>query len=741
MIHFSNCSRKICFESFAALALAFAGLSFAYGQANMPAGWESLSAAEFAMAADAAFSGELPPTADHAREIVVHGWSTFLNDAEFVAGANWSTVRMLLRLLVPRRELLAEVVPPEQIALELTTLNSRVQTRLSADPQLIVNAIYNELYATASAIKAAEFSDAYIADLVAAWVAENDWRSLTISQLSWLYMVMDSEQVNPNRFSARWTGTIKAPVTGAYTFEQRRQHYADGALKVSIGGQVVLDSSAAATSQKDSQDFRGAVDDDRYRSQPVALQAGQAVEFQAEFTFDRERMLSNSSFEERLFPMVILEWKADGLPKQIIPATAYATAEGVPGLTGEYFSDLEFSQPVGTRLDPGVQMIWYRKAVYSTKHAAQTQILAHAWPLVLNNQFLAQQSDEQQHATRNDPYLAHIPINERQPFLIEVASRLLRGVSASSRRQLVQLVSGRGQQLATWSPVTAAETLSASFPALDTGELVDLLAAWSDVRQPHAPPVGIYAGSGPEHFLSHAYEPYRAIGSCLAGPRVEAAHSLIATNLVRADGSANLTILYCLAYSSLADIIVQFSSRPFLDWTRGNMRGELESAIAQELEEGNVTADQRANWLLAKAYLREVFAARPPRPWVSFEILQEAYLTAESSQTRFRIVQEMVSRLISLDRSAEAKQLLQNLNVTEPEQQAWATEMLAKADAMTTYYANHRIVATQDQKVAARDSYLKELRRRLQKAVDRGDADETSQYQQLIANLETGTAP
>jgi hypothetical protein len=572
-------------------------------------------------------------------------------------------------------------------------------------------------------------------ELVAQWVEKNDWRSLGTRELSWLYVALDAEQLDPNHFSARWTGTIQAPVTANFTIEQRRQFHADGALRVTIGGQVVLDTWDAATTQRKSGDFSAAVDDQRYRSQPVALTAGQPLELQVEYMFDKDRMVANDTIAKRLFPMVILEWQANGVPKQIIPDSAYTTASGEPGLTGEYFSDLEFKALVGRRIDSGLQMIWYRKAVYSSQHQTQSEILARCWPLVRDNSYLDSNTDLS--ATDRDPYLSEVPLHERQAFLTEVAERLLRGVPASSRRELVQLLAARSEQLATLSPYVVAETLSASFPVLDVSAIRDLLDSWSKVRQPAAPRVGIYPRTGAVHFATEAYEPYRDIGSLLAGPRGDALRAFIEAGLVHEDGSPNLTLIYCAAFALLAEQrIIHVSPRTVLDSAAVQLRADFVDAVEKGLSKDAQAEDRLVNWLFAKAYLQEVFAAQVPRPWLGLETLEEAYLHAEDPNVRFRVVQELVGRLISLDRSLDALQWLQGTRFSNPAQQVWVSEMQAKAGEMAQYYENYRVTAAEEQRAASHASYLAELRRRIQEAADRGDEFEVTSIRQLIAELE-----
>jgi uncharacterized repeat protein (TIGR01451 family) len=129
-------------------------------------------------------------------------------------------------------------------------------------------------------------------------------------------------------FSARWTGTIKAPSTGVYTFYTM----SDAGTQVIVNGTTVIDNLTATTAST--------------QQGTVSLTAGQPVSIQVEY-------VSRTTGPSRMK----LLWSSSTLHKQVVPTSALfpAAAPALPGdqaLTGTYYSGFNFKTQLLTRVEP-----------------------------------------------------------------------------------------------------------------------------------------------------------------------------------------------------------------------------------------------------------------------------------------------------------------------------------------------------------------------------------------------------
>jgi hypothetical protein len=552
------------------------------------------------------------------------------------------------------------------------------------------------------------------AELVAGWVEAHDWRLLGLAQKAWLFAALSSaDRLNPNEFSIRWTGSITAPTTDQYTFSQLRQYYIDGAIKLWIDNRLVLDTTAAVTRAEDHDQTPPAKDDAPFSSQPVALTAGQPVPFRAELVFDRDRLKEIKQFPERKFPIAVLMWQAQSLARQIVPADAFLTpagfaAESTTGLKGEYFSDANFSQAVGAFLDPGVQGIWNDTAVVATYRDVRSAILADSRSQLLDESNFAKSTAA-----------------ERQEFAREVVTRFFRSMPALDRMALLNRLVQHPQTTAGLSPDNVGTIMGDSF-MLPGQEDVELAGVWSSQHDPPPFEIAPYPGQRPDGFRARNYEPYEAIGIWLASYDASDAEKFRADYLEKADGNVNLSAAYLLAHAA----------------HHGRTTRPLKEELDRHAADPAVTGDKRAGWLLARAYAAEVATAERPKPYLGLPFLEEAELLAESSEWQFRIKQELVARLVSLDRAAQALPLITAAAATfnEPALRTAIAQWQTQAVQMTDYYRQFRISSAAAQAAAARQAQLKELQRRFERANARGDIALADRYRARLeaAGINTG---
>lgn len=139
---------------------------------------------------------------------------------------------------------------------------------------------------------------------------------------------------NADKFSVRWTGKIRVPRGGNYTFYT---HSNDG-VRLTIGGQAVIDNWTPHSTTED----KGT----------VALQANKPVDFRLEY------------FQAGGNAVMKLAWQPPGLPRGGIPAGTFLSAQRRLGLDGEYYTGENFDRLVFKRIDPAIDFDWAGKTPF-----------------------------------------------------------------------------------------------------------------------------------------------------------------------------------------------------------------------------------------------------------------------------------------------------------------------------------------------------------------------------------------
>jgi hypothetical protein len=131
-------------------------------------------------------------------------------------------------------------------------------------------------------------------------------------------------------FSARWTGQVQPRFSETYTFYVS----ANDGSKLRVNGQLIIDQRRTQNGE---------------RSAEITLEAGKRYDLTLEF------YQGGGSGTTRL------SWSSPSLKKEVIPAgqlfsTPEAAAPG--GLTATYFRNEDYTQPMGTLVDPTVNFNW-----------------------------------------------------------------------------------------------------------------------------------------------------------------------------------------------------------------------------------------------------------------------------------------------------------------------------------------------------------------------------------------------
>jgi len=366
---------------------------------EMPAGWQDLPPAEFVDAAEAMFAAETPATAEHQQAVVAHAWDTFLNDETFIASGDWPTVQTMLDVFAGRRGLLAGAgVSDEQIETNLQTLRGRIGERLAAQPEIVTGGVFDELKSLSGTLQKSGYSTIERAQLYADWMDANDWAALSLGDRADLFEGVGADQLTLGNMAARWTGSVTASASGAYTFELIRNYGRDPSIRVWIGGRLVLDSNTQSRAQAET-----------FVSEPVEMSGAAPADIRIELINEAgETAYSDGT------PSMALLWKSPPQQRQIVPSGALSPPDGfgqqgAKGLKGEYFDDTAFTQDklVCTRLDATLEFVWTWGPV-AASHPDHTKAVLDFC--------IAQMTD----AT----FLAGIPEDERGRFLTNPLRRL-----------------------------------------------------------------------------------------------------------------------------------------------------------------------------------------------------------------------------------------------------------------------------------------------------------------------------
>jgi hypothetical protein len=133
---------------------------------------------------------------------------------------------------------------------------------------------------------------------------------------------------NFDNFSVRWTGKIRAPRNGDYTFYT---HSNDG-VRLTIGGQTIIDNWTPHSTTED----KGT----------ITLQANKPTDFKLEY------------FQSGGNAVMRLAWQPPRSARLAIPPTVFVNSRRGPGLEGEYYTGENFQTLVFKRVDPIINFDW-----------------------------------------------------------------------------------------------------------------------------------------------------------------------------------------------------------------------------------------------------------------------------------------------------------------------------------------------------------------------------------------------
>ena len=709
------------FFLFAVIVTVFFSGVFAQGQTNptppapppapatMPAGWQQLDAAGFLAAAQTLYQSQPGPDAATSKAVVAQAWTAFLNNPDFIAGGDWATLRSLLGMFVPR---VGELIDTSSDAARkasqatvdgyMSALRTQLQSRITSHPETLNSQSFSDFVNSVNTLMGVHFNERDRARWSAAWMNANDWKSLSMADQATLYSYLNVELLSRLRVSVRWTGQIAVPADGDYTFEQLRTFYTDGTMKLTINGQVVLNSPGVGPQEK-RWCRHPKVDDPAYKSSPVTLTASQPADFRLEYVHDMTGVQLRGDFYPMGFPVAVLTWQSSIVDRQIIPSSALTPPAGFTdgsrtGLKGEYYGDASFGTLKATRLDHGLVFVWDDRPMYNAYMRERAAILAENLPKLSSATYLAALDDKDVPGFINGqvyPFVAGMSAAERIDFMhaLQQQPRLLKHLDYDHLTQFM------------WR-----------FYMLPGKEHLALLSAWSQTqRQPRTQAGDFSTWDWNGYTWANCYHPMM-LGRLLSKPFFQDAEEIWKSNLPLPNGDCNLTLAYATCYAA------KYSDR--------NTR--VREFLDKSLQNEELTGDQRATWLFARAYAEEVSIANLARPGRGMPFLQQALAAAESNGYRFWAMQEIVTRLITVDRCHQAASLIKSMQgqFTDKAQQDLMTSWLKLCETMPAHYAQVR----RDAENEATMAYIAELQNRIKQAQDSGDAAQAARYGQIVEN-------
>jgi hypothetical protein len=140
--------------------------------------------------------------------------------------------------------------------------------------------------------------------------------------------------VAADKYSVRWTGKLRAPRTGEYTFYT----VSNDGVRLWLNGQLLIDNWTAHSQAED----KGT----------ISLRAGKNYDLKLEY------------FQAGGNAMLQLSWKPPGLPRSIVTPDRFLTARNQPGLDAEYFTGQNFDLSSFRRVDPLIDFDWSAKSPF-----------------------------------------------------------------------------------------------------------------------------------------------------------------------------------------------------------------------------------------------------------------------------------------------------------------------------------------------------------------------------------------
>jgi len=535
------------------------------------------------------------------------------------------------------------------------------------------------------------------------WLQRNDWQELSVKDQAWLCdTISGPDQIDKRAFSVRWTGTIRVPATGSYSFAQLAMPGAEGYFKLWINDQLILDNAT----ESENEDDDAAVQKSQ-QSEAVPLTAGTPASFRLEYVRTPVKPMPGVM---RLpgFPAAVLAWQSEVLEQQVVPTGVFFTAtDPQPGLTGEYFADTTFTKRVVVRIDPNIDFMWDVGRVATEYRGSQREIVSQAVTNITAPGFLNT-----------------LDADDAKDFIQEQLPVLFGTMTASERIAVLQVVTEKPELLKLMTFTQMSGALRWYSMLSDKAPAVDLLVKWSQTTVPPLTQPGFAPGRSPGGYLTQNVEPYFRLARLFTGDDIDQVIELLLEHVANEDGSCNLTLAYVLS------CVCRIAGKPKImaDLTDAHLLGE-----DNEQNPGDI----QAGWFIAEAFKYETVYSNEFKPGAGIRPIEKGLEVVQSPEMRFRLIGELVSRLVALDRSDEARSLVMSVRdqFADEDKQVQMDAWLVTGEEVKKYYTDIRIAKAEEADTFVMDEYAAELKRRADIAEQRGEQVSLQRYQKSIASI------
>lgn len=159
-------------------------------------------------------------------------------------------------------------------------------------------------------------------------------RALTLGNRTFALYLGPAPPMNADQYSVRWTGKLRAPRTGEYTFYT----FSNDGVRFWLNGQLLIDNWVAH-SQKEDQGT-------------ISLRAGKNYDLKLEY------------FQGGGNATIQLGWKGPGFAKSLVTADRFLTEKNARGLDAEYCIGENFEVAGFKRVDPAINFDWSAKSPF-----------------------------------------------------------------------------------------------------------------------------------------------------------------------------------------------------------------------------------------------------------------------------------------------------------------------------------------------------------------------------------------
>lgn len=587
--------------------------------------------------------------------------------------------RLLIVILVASASVASAQAPPDSVAdLSIEALEARVKAAYQIDD------LENLTVATGT---------------VAQWVesrSDEQLDALTEGQLAWLVKALTLFNYKiPNGWAVTWRGTIQAPRAGEYTFsacpiDVNSDFPKDGvyrqSMTVAVDGNQVVD-----------------VGPERWQSRGGAarLEAGEPVPIEVTYRYvfsGKESFLLKA-------PSVTLAWEGPGVSRSIVPSSALRVPDGTTNglLAGYRRIDGEAEDAIGTIIEPTVDRLWLQKEnLYCVNLTTQKKLIDRLWSKLTDESYLTA--------------CEAAPAGEGRTHLLVQKPNLASYLTSAQRSDFLTLLTERAGLLDALT-FDDASGLYMRFRHGAETPAIEFLGAWMQQHPDLEPKIAEdYYGANRTRIRDLVIQIVFQDGQ---------AFDALVDYVETPEGECSLPAAYTIA----AGQIPRFGIEGWIE--------HLDEKLADEA----LTGDKRVNWLLARAHAEEIrwgptqrHFYQPDNTFRGRGWIDEARLVAESDHAVFRANLESVARLVGNSQLVEANARLAELGelLSDESLKQRSNEI---AESIQEIVARRRDQVEQH-RAEARQSYIREVNRRLESAQARGDSALVEALQQALPRAE-----